>query len=239
MFSWLKAITGILLPCPCCGKGSGSRGNALCPECLKLLSVIPDDAELCPGCGGIMTGALACCDQCLAEPERPWKRAFTVMPYRGTAGKLIRRLKFYNSPELARPLGYLLAEKIRQHRIEADLIVPIPLYFNRWLSRRYNQSLLLAEIAGRECGIPVREVLKRRQRRSRQLGRSRLDRHKELAGTMILKYPEAVSGKHILLLDDVMTTGATLHTAAVELLKAKPASITVLTLARTPSHAGF
>lgn len=161
------------------------------------------------------------------------------MPYCGTAGKLIRRLKFYNSPELARPLGYLLAAKIKQNQIEADLIIPIPLHFSRLLSRRYNQSLLLAEIAGRECGIPVREVLKRRQRRSKQSERSRSDRHKELAGTMILKYPEAISGKRILLLDDVMTTGATLHTAAVELLKAKPSSITVLTLARTPSRAGF
>ena len=215
MFSWISAVTEILLPCPVCGKSSGGRANALCPECLKQLELIADDAELCPGCGGIMTGMLACCDQCLVEPERPWKRAFTVMLYRGTAGKLIRRLKFYNSPELARPLGYLLAEKIRQHHIEADLIVPIPLHFSRWLSRRYNQSLLLAEVAGKKCGIPVREVLKRKQRRSRQLGRSRLDRHKELAGTMILKYPEAVSGKHLLLLDDVMTTGATLHTAAV------------------------
>ena len=239
MFSWLKAITGILLPCPCCGKSSGSRINALCPECLKQLEIIPENVECCPGCGGIMTGALACCDQCLAEPDRPWKRAFTVMPYCGTAGKLIRRLKFYNSPELARPLGYLLAEKIKHNRIEADLIIPIPLHFSRLLSRRYNQSMLLAEIAGRECGIPVREVLKRKQLRSKQSERSRSDRHKELAGTVILKYPEAVSGKRILLLDDVMTTGATLHTAAVALQKANPASITVLTLARTPSRAGF
>lgn len=161
------------------------------------------------------------------------------MPYCGTAGKLIRRLKFYNSPELARPLGYLLAEKIKQNRIEADLIIPIPLHFARLLSRRYNQSMLLAEIAGRECGIPVREVLKRKQLRSKQSERSRSDRHKELAGTVILKCPEAVSGKRILLLDDVMTTGATLHTAAVALQKANPASITVLTLARTPSRAGF
>ena len=239
MISWISAIADILLPCPGCGGCSSNGGNSLCPECLKQLEILPADAVCCPGCGGIMTGALACCSQCLAEPERPWKQAFTVMPYSGMAAQLIRRLKFYNAPELARPLGYLLAEKIQQHHIEADFIVPIPLHFTRLLSRSYNQSLLLAQVAGKKCHIPVRQILRRQHLRSRQSERSRSDRHKELAGSMILKRPESVAGKRILLLDDVFTTGATLHAAASALLKAHPESVTVLTLARAPSRAGF
>lgn len=186
-----------------------------------------------------MTGALACCTQCLAEPERPWSRAFTVMHYRGMAGTLIRRFKFYNTPELARALGYLLAEKIRQNKISADMIVPVPLHFTRLFNRGYNQSLLLAQIAGKECGIPVRAVLKRKHLRSHQAGRSRTDRHKELAGSMILKDEFDISGKNILLLDDVFTTGATLHAATLALKKGDPASVKVITLARTPGHSGF
>lgn len=238
MFS-LSSVISEILPCPGCGGNSGQRGNTLCDDCLKELEIIPEDAECCPGCGGIMTGALACCTQCLAEPERPWSRAFTVMHYRGMAGTLIRRFKFYNTPELARALGYLLAEKIRQNKISADMIVPVPLHFTRLFNRGYNQSLLLAQIAGKECGIPVRAVLKRKHLRSHQAGRSRTDRHKELAGSMILKDEFDISGKNILLLDDVFTTGATLHAATLAMKKGDPASVKVITLARTPGHSGF
>ena len=236
---FLSSVISEILPCPGCGGNSGQRGNTLCDDCLKELEIIPEDAECCPGCGGIMTGALACCIQCLAEPERPWSRAFTVMHYRGMAGTLIRRFKFYNTPELARALGYLLAEKIRQNKISADMIVPVPLHFTRLFNRGYNQSLLLAQIAGKECGIPVRAVLKRKHLRSHQAGRSRTDRHKELAGSMILKDEFDISGKNILLLDDVFTTGATLHAATLALKKGDPASVKVITLARTPGHSGF
>ncbi|MBE6363299.1 MAG: ComF family protein [Lentisphaerae bacterium] len=238
MFS-LSSVISEILPCPGCGGNSGQRGNTLCDDCLRELEIIPEDAECCPGCGGIMTGALACCTQCLAEPERPWSRAFTVMHYRGMAGTLIRRFKFYNTPELARALGYLLAGKIRQNKISADMIVPVPLHFTRLFNRGYNQSLLLAQIAGKECGIPVRAVLKRKHLRSHQAGRSRTDRHKELAGSMILKDEFDISGKNILLLDDVFTTGATLHAATLALKKGDPASVKVITLARTPGHSGF
>ena len=238
MFS-LSSVISEILPCPGCGGNSGKKGNSLCENCLKELEIFPDDSVFCPGCGGIMSGALACCIQCLAEPERLWKHAFSVMPYSGMATTLIRRLKFYNSPELARPLGYLLAGKIRQNSISADMIVPVPLHITRLLKRGYNQSLLLAQIAGNECGIPVKSVLRRKHLRSHQAGRSRADRHKELAGSMILKNSSDIAGKNILLLDDVFTTGATLHAAVLALQKGDPASVKVITLARTPGYSGF
>ena len=239
MFSLLSILNDILFPCPGCGKSSGSGGNAFCESCKAKLEIIPEDAECCPGCGGIISGALACCTQCLAEPERPWQRAYTVMPYKQEAGDFIRRFKFHNTPELARPLGYLLADKIRQNDITADMIVPVPLHFTRLLSRGYNQSLLLAQITGKECGIPVKDVLKRKYLRHHQAGSSRKARHKNIAGSMYLKDRESVAGKHILLLDDVFTTGATLHAAAMALNKGKPSSIQVITLARTPGYTNF
>ena len=203
------------------------------------MKIIPEDAECCPGCGGIISGALACCTQCLAEPERPWHKAYTVMPYNQEAKDFIRRFKFSNTPELARPLGYLLADKIRQNDITADMIVPVPLHFTRLLSRGYNQSLLLAQIAGKKSGIPVHNVLKRTFSPSHQAGSSRKARHKNIAGSMYLKDRESVAGKHLLLLDDVFTTGATLHAAAMALKKGKPASIQIITLARTPGYSSF
>lgn len=239
MRSWLSVLIKTILPCPGCGKDSGGQGNSFCAECQNELKIIPEDADCCPGCGGEITGLLGCCNQCLAEPERPWKRAFSIMPYQERASELIRQFKFHNTPELARPLGYLLAEKIRKNHLEVDMIVPVPLHFTRLLRRTYNQSLLLAKIAGKACGIPVQSALTRKRRRSHQAGRNRRDRHKELAGSMALKNPESIAGKNILLLDDVFTTGATLHAAAAALQKGKPASIQVITLARTPGYTNF
>lgn len=227
------------LPCPGCGGISGEYGNSLCCKCLDELELISETSQLCPGCGGQMSGILGVCTQCLAEPERPWQHAFTLASYQGRMRELIQRFKFYNSPELARPLGLLLAEPLRRSDIRFDLIVPIPLHILRLMRRGYNQTLLLAEIAGAECDIPVADILRKKHFRSRQSSRSRNDRHRELAGSFILNSPTAVKGKNILLLDDVFTTGATLHAATRTLLAAKPESISVLTLARAVGHSSF
>ena len=233
-----KLLAAILpMPCPLCRRGKPAQPNAVCDECRRKLDLIPPDAECCPGCGGVMTGALAVCTQCLVEPERPWRRASTLMFYRDYARMAIHRFKFGNSPELARPFGYLLAEKIVESGLDAELIVPVPLDFMRRFSRGYNQSLLLAEIVSHSTGIPVAQPLRRIKRRSKQSGRNRIDRHKELAGNFILNSPEKVKNRNILLIDDIFTTGATLHAAAATLLAGGAASITVLTLARTPGVA--
>ena len=184
-----------------------------------------------------MTGALAVCDQCLAEAERPWRKAYTLMIYRDHTRHAIHRFKFGNSPELARPFGHLMAEKIIENQLNADFLVPIPLDFMRQFSRGYNQSLLLAEMVSKITGIPTCQPLRRIKRRSRQSGRNRIDRHKELAGNFVLKSPEAVKNRNILLIDDIFTTGATLDAATTTLLSGGAASVTVFTLARTPGHA--
>lgn len=233
-----KLITAILpMPCPLCRKAIPVQPNTVCDECRSKLPMIPPDTGCCPGCGGIMTGALAVCDQCLAETDRPWRKAYTLMVYRDYARHTIHRFKFGNAPELARPFGHLMAEKIIENQLNADFLVPIPLDFMRQFSRGYNQSLLLAEMISKITGIPTRQPLRRIKRRSRQSGRNRSDRHKELAGNFILKSPEMVKNRNILLIDDIFTTGATLHAAAMTLLSGGAASVTVFTLARTPSHA--
>lgn len=233
-----KLITAFLpMPCPLCRKDIPARPNAACDECRRKLLLIPPDAGCCPGCGGIMTGALAICDQCMAEPERPWRKAYTLMVYRDYARDAIHRFKFGNAPELARPFGQLMAEKIIENQLNADFLVPVPLDFMRQFSRGYNQSMLLAEAVSKLTGIPGCQPLRRIKRRSKQSGRNRADRHKELAGNFILKSPAAVKDRNILLIDDIFTTGATLHAAAMTLLSGGAASVTVFTLARTPGHA--
>ncbi len=237
LFSACRKI--LPLPCPLCRKHDPEEPNGFCKDCLTRLELLAPDETCCPGCGGKMTGALAVCDQCIAEPERPWQKAHTLMPYRKYAKSAIRSFKFHNRPELARPFGILLAEKIIASGIKADLVMAIPLHFMRQFTRGYNQSQLLAEIVSVRCNIPHIQALKRIRKRSHQARRNRNDRHRELAGSFILKSKESVRDRHILLIDDVLTTGATLHAATETLLAGKPASVTVITLARTPGHSAF
>lgn len=227
------------LPCPLCRRGTPVLPNGFCENCLKQLDLIPPDESCCPGCGGRMTGALAVCAQCIAEPERLWLKAYTMMPYRKYAKEAIRSFKFHNRPELARPFGMILADKIISAGIKADLVMGVPLHFMRQFSRGYNQSQLLAEVVASRCHIPAGQPLKRVRKRSHQARRNRNDRHRELAGSFILKSPEMVKNRNILLIDDVLTTGATLHAATNALLTGHPASVTIITLARTPGHSGF
>ena len=222
------------LPCPGCGSNDNTRPNALCKECVRKLSLFPDDANFCPGCGGIMDTPLAVCSQCLIEPDRPWSRAYSLASYQGLTRQLITRLKYHSSPEIARALGYLTGEMILTRQIKADIIVPVPLHFMRRMERGYNQAQLLAKFAGKIAAIPVYDLLTRRHKRSRQATRNRSERHKALSGIFSFNRKISIAGKHILLLDDVFTTGATLHAAAEILLKESPASLQVITAARTP-----
>ena len=232
-----KFIRNILpLPCPACRSNEADMPNGFCRECREKLMLYPESMQRCPGCGGMMTGALAVCIQCLAEPERPWQKAYSMMPYRGFARNLIRNLKFSKRPELARAFGMLLAENLRQNNISADLIVPVPLHFARQFSRGYNQSQLLADVLSSFCKIPVSQPLRRIRKRSHQSRRNRSDRHRELSGTFILTAPEKVKDRHILMIDDVFTTGATLHAAVKTVMDGSPASVTIITLARTPGR---
>ena len=236
LFQFFKSA---MFPCPGCGGNSGERVNSFCPECLKKLELQLPEMQCCPGCGGRMSGILGVCPQCLVEPERPWQYAYTLGAYRGGMRELIRRFKFYNTPELARPFGYLLAGKLREIEFVPDMIIPIPLHFGRQLLRGYNQSMLLAQIVGRECSIPVCDILHKTGRRSKQSKRSRQDRHRELSGSFTVTSSEMIRNKNILLLDDVFTTGATLHAAAAVLSDHAPAGIMVMTLARAVGHSQF
>ena len=232
--SWLTLARYFnIFPCPLCGEGDGGGCGLLCPECSAKLPLLPPEGPHCPGCGAPPEGLLAMCRACMSCGERPWQDAAAVMEYRDAGARFMKRFKSGSAPELARPLGFLAAQKIRALGWHADMLIPVPLRFARRWRRLYNQSALFAGRVGKELGIPCREMLVKLPGGSKQAGLSRAKRLKNRL-RFAVKDPEALRGRDIILVDDIFTTGSTLAAAARALRSAGPRMIYVLCGARTP-----
>ena len=158
--------------------------------------------------------------------------AYSYGAYEGTLRELIHLLKFRRIETLAAPLGHWLAQALPRER-GYDAIVPVPLHWTRWLTRRFNQSELLAREVSRRTGIPLRLWLQRVKRTPQQAGLTAAKRRRNVAGAFRACVPGSkLAGSRVLLVDDVLTTGATLNAAAWALKRAGAKRITVLTVAR-------
>ncbi len=151
----------------------------------------------------------------------------------GALALAIRRFKFADRPDLARPLGDLVRRAARDAAVVADVIVPVPLHPRRLAERGYNQAALLASAVARELGVPVVPLALARVRNTAQ--QARLDRQARLVNVeraFRARDAPAVAGRRVLLVDDVATTGATLDACAEALLEAGAASVQRLVVAR-------
>ncbi len=159
--------------------------------------------------------------------------------YEGPIRRLVHGLKFADmdtlAPVLGRGMGSRLGRLILAERI--DLIVPVPLHFGRRYRRGYNQAELLARAIARCSGLPLdSRALRRRRAGRRQVGLSRRERLRSLAGCFSAASRRA-RGQTILLVDDVVTTGATLEACARALYDAEARRVVGCVLARTPRNA--
>jgi len=162
---------------------------------------------------------------------RQFDAAYTYGAYEGTLRKLIHLFKYSGIRTLARPLAARLALALPRSQ-SFDLIVPMPLHWFRSWRRGFNQSALLAAELSRRTGIPVREAVRRKRATLSQAGLSNAQRRSNVKGAFALRRGMAVQGKRILLVDDVMTTGATATACAQVLKEAGAASVVLLTVAR-------
>ncbi len=220
-------------PCPLCDCDNhhDHNYNSFCADCLEELPLL--HGVRCPGCGGELDGVLELCSDCLKMPPRPWHKAMAVMKMTGSAEKVIYRLKFSGSVVMARALAELAVPLLSGPDFtDVDMIVPVPLHWRRYLERSYNQSGILAQMLARQLNKPYKTPLKRIHPTIRQATLSKEERLKNLRGAFAVPLPDKVAGRKILLVDDVLTTGATLHSCAETLLQAGAASIKVFTVAR-------
>lgn len=236
----IRRVLHVVLPVDCSSCGIALDDDPVpffCRQCWASIQPLREPA--CPRCGRPFTSTVALaysphhlCAACrLRRPA--YTHAWSLYPYEGPLQDAIRLFKYHRKVVLAEALGDLMNMAL-QEPPDVDLLMPVPLHSSRLREREFNQSLLLADRLNRRLGLPLSygNLIRRRPTQS-QTELTRSARLKNLRRAFSLLRPDEVSGKRILLVDDVFTTGTTVNECAKALRKASAADVYVCTLART------
>jgi ComF family protein len=210
--------------------------------------------HVCTGCGSdILSEESVLCMRCMdaipetnfeMHPNNPVEKTFWGrLPLLGATAQfyftkeslmqhLMHQFKYKRNKELGLQLGRIMGDQIKKSgRFEADALIPLPLFPAKEKRRGYNQATILCDGMAETMNIPVLDkVIIRPQHTETQTKKGRIERWKNMEGKFILSNPEAIRNKHLLLVDDVVTTGATLEACGNELLKAEGVRLSVATL---------
>src|SRR5262245_37091851 len=246
--TWSAALLDLVFPalCAVCRAGLGAdRRDPLCGACwrrverltppwcwvcgLAIAQFAPGDA---PAAGA--GSARYRCGQCRRRPPA-FSYARSAACYRGVLREALHAFKFGGRRALAAPLGDLLVEMGQGALAVADpdLLVPMPLHPRRERERGFNQALLLARRIGRAWRVPVRtDMLARTVATRPQSELNAEERRENVRGAFALRRPDLVAGRHVILVDDILTTGSTVRACAACLREGGAGTLGVLTVAR-------
>lgn len=223
-------------------RASVAAHGALCADCWREMAFI--ERPFCERLGTPFERDLG--QPGLISPEAAanppvFRRARAVARYDSDkARSLAHRLKYHDRLELAGPMGRWMARAGADLLADAELLIPIPLHRARLAARRFNQSAELARVVSRECGAPLEtRALLRVKATAPQVGLSRAQRAVNLSGAFQIDQDRAatIEGRNVVLVDDVLTTGATANAAARALLRAGATQVDLLVFARAVTSA--
>lgn len=208
------SLLHLLFPHTCTGCGTDNIGNKNI-LCLHCITTLPETHFECYADNPIERKFYGRIPVSAATAQYYFSRDSVLQ-------RLVHQLKYNNNKELGYQLGILIGASLKQsERFNADALVPLPLFKAREKKRGYNQAYVLCEGIARELQLPIlKNIIIRPDHTETQTHKGRIERWKNIEGKFRLIDPVAISGKHILLVDDVVTTGATLESCGSELLKA-------------------
>jgi ComF family protein len=230
-----RTVLDIALPTLCVACREPLAGEGVCAKCWAQLSFIAP--PFCPKLGIPFVydpgpGLLSM--QAIADPPA-YQRARAAVRYDDVARTLVHALKYQDRTDLAPAMGRWMARAGQELLEDADALVPVPLHWRRSWSRRYNQSGALARVIARQSGVPVAgNALRRVRPTQQQIGLSRSERETNVQGAFQVAADQkaAIQGRRIVLIDDVLTSGATADACARALLRAKAAQVDLVVFAR-------
>lgn len=210
--------------------------------------------HICEGCGSDMLSrnSLLCarCMEALPETHFEWydnnpveRKFWGRLPIKAATAqyyftresliqRLVHRFKYKGNKELGLQLGKMMGRLLkRSGRFHAEALIPLPLFAAKERKRGFNQATILCEGMAEHLAIPVlNQVIMRPQATETQTRKGRIERWKNMEGKFVLANPDAIAGKHVLLVDDVITTGATLESCGAALLAADKVELSVACL---------
>jgi ComF family protein len=230
-----KLALDIALPTLCVSCREPVEGEGVCAGCWAKLSFIAP--PFCPRLGIPFVydpGPDMLSMEAIANPPA-YTRARAAVRYDDVARTLVHALKYQDRTDLAPAMGRWMARAGHELLGDADVLIPVPLHWKRGWSRRYNQSGALARIIERQSGVRVAaETLRRIRPTEQQIGLSRPQRASNVQGAfkVAAERQHLIAGRRVVLIDDVLTSGATVNACARALLRAKASSVDVLVFAR-------
>ncbi len=202
----------------------------ICEQCNHIVEYI-DYTHCCQKCGSALIGQGQYCFNCKND-VRVFEQGKSVFVYKDDITRLIAGLKYKNKKYLGKAFASFLVEKYKEAGWSVDCVIPVPLSPARAKWRGYNQSELLAKEFCKQLDLPLRtDILYKIMDTESQASLNLQERKKNLLSSFEVPDKSSVKGKSVLVIDDVMTTGATLNACATALIKAKASKIYVLTIA--------